>query len=129
MFIELEFESEQPIYLQIIHQIIGGIARQELKAGEKLPSVRALAADIGVNLHTVNKAYQKLKQDEYIAIHRRKGVMVNPDGPPPADTQFMDGMQEDLTPKIAEAACRNMSEEELLQIISGIYNKFRREEQ
>lgn len=127
MFIEINFESEQPIYSQIVHQIIGGIARRELAEGESLPSVRALAADIGVNLHTVNKAYQQLKQDDYIVIHRRKGVTVNPDGPPVADEVFMEALKSEMMPKIAEAACRNLEKAELLKVVSDLYEDFRRD--
>ncbi|WLV25019.1 GntR family transcriptional regulator [Aciduricibacillus chroicocephali] len=125
MFIEINFEAEQPIYSQIVHQIIGGIARNDLSAGESLPSVRALAADIGVNLHTVNKAYQQLKQDGYIIIHRRKGVTVHPDGPPIADEAFIESLKAELMPKVAEAACRNLQQEELMEIVRDIYNSFR----
>ena len=62
MYIQLDFESEIPIYEQLKDEIIMGIAKKQLLPGERLPSVRALASDIGINLHTVNKAYQQLKQ-------------------------------------------------------------------
>ena len=59
MLIELDMTSDKPIYIQLKEQIIEGIARQDLKPGDDLPSVRALASDIGINLHTVNKVYQQ----------------------------------------------------------------------
>src|SRR5690625_1715639 len=65
MFIQLDFESDLPIYEQLKNEIIIGIAKKQLLPGERLPSVRALASDIGINLHTVNKAYQQLKQEGY----------------------------------------------------------------
>ena len=82
MYIELDFESETPIYEQLKNQIIIGIAKKQFQPGERLPSVRALASDIGINLHTVNKAYQQLKQDGFLLIHRQRGVVINPEGPP-----------------------------------------------
>ncbi|ECV7489956.1 GntR family transcriptional regulator, partial [Salmonella enterica subsp. enterica serovar Muenchen] len=56
MIIQLDLQSDVPIYTQLVHQIIEGIASGRLQPGEPLPSVRSLASDIGVNLHTVNKA-------------------------------------------------------------------------
>lgn len=88
MIIHLEFESKTPIYIQLIHCIIAGIAKQELVPGERLPSVRSLAADIGINLYTVNKVYKELEQKGFILNHRQKGVVVNPEGVPKADVFF-----------------------------------------
>ena len=73
MVIELDMESEVPIYVQLRNQIVKGIGKGELKAQEKLPTVRQLAAEAGVNTMTVNKAYQILKAEGYIKIDRRHG--------------------------------------------------------
>lgn len=78
MRIELDFSSEKPIYEQLYEAIIMAMATGELVAHESLPSVRALAEEIGINLHTVNKAYNLLKDENYITIDRRKGGLVNP---------------------------------------------------
>src|SRR5690625_7689133 len=64
--IKLDFESDEPIYTQLTQQIITSIAKKELLPGERLPSVRALAADIGINLHTVIKPYKQLNQGGFI---------------------------------------------------------------
>lgn len=121
MIIQLDFESEKPIYQQLTEQIIEGIAKGDLQCGELLPSVRSMAADIGINLHTVNKSYQQLKAGGYIVIHRRKGVVVNPEGPPEADHAFRENLQESLRPYIAESLCRGLSQEEFQQFVSSIY--------
>ncbi len=60
MKLELDFSSSKSIYLQIEDNLIKSIAKGELKIGESLPSVRSMAEDIGVNLHTVNKAYKSI---------------------------------------------------------------------
>ncbi|MFS0674634.1 GntR family transcriptional regulator [Ornithinibacillus sp. 179-J 7C1 HS] len=125
MLINLDFESNEPIYQQLVHQIIDGIARKELTPGEGLPSVRSLAADIGINLHTVNKAYQQLKQDGFIQIHRQKGVVVNPDGVPKADETYRDHLKKNLRPLIAESVCRDISEEEFLKLCSNIFETYK----
>lgn len=69
--------SDIPIYTQICRQIIKGIAINDLNEGDELPSVRSMAQDLGVNLHTVNKAYNILKQGGFLIVNRRKGVVVN----------------------------------------------------
>lgn len=126
--IKLDFESDEPIYTQLTQQIITSIAKKELLAGERLPSVRALAADIGINLHTVNKAYQQLKQGGFILIHRQRGVVVNPDGTPHADQTYKEELLKKLHPFIAESICRGMNEDEFQQLCSHIFSEFKVQE-
>ena len=77
VILRIDFDSEVPIYIQIKNQVIEGIAKGEIEKDEELPSVRSLAEDIGVNMHTVNKAYNILKEEGYIRIDRRKGAIVS----------------------------------------------------
>ncbi len=77
MLLQLDFNSERPIYQQIRDQIVLGIAQGALSPGEKLPTVRALADEAGVNMMTVSKAYQLLKQEGYITTDRRSGTVVS----------------------------------------------------
>lgn len=121
ILINLDLESAIPIYEQLKDQIIIGIATGELKPSERLPSVRSLASDIGINLHTVNKAYQQLKQDEFLLIHRQRGVVVNPDGIPKADALYKASLRAKLQPLIAESIARGMSEEDLKKITADIF--------
>ncbi|CEG27228.1 GntR family transcriptional regulator [Bacillus sp. B-jedd] len=128
MYIALDLESEEPIYSQLRNQVVAGIARGELKPGEALPSVRSLAADIGINFHTVNKAYQLLKQEGFILIHRQKGVVINPDGPPPADETYLSSLGSQLKPVVAEAACRKVSKEEFIKLCNRLFEEFDKKE-
>ena len=68
--------SEEPIYRQIRAQVIEAIATGELSPGDPLPSVRSLARDLGVNLHTVNKAYAVLRDEGYLIMRGRSGAFV-----------------------------------------------------
>ena len=77
MILNLDFNSDVPIYTQITEQIIKSIANGNLKINESLPSVRNMAEEIGVNLHTVNKSYNLLKEIGYIIIDRRIGAIEN----------------------------------------------------
>lgn len=90
MILKLDFSSDEPIYLQIRNQIVMGIASGELKAGEKLPTIRALADETGINVMTVNKAYALLKQEGYISAGRRSGAVINgmPENPGPDEKQL-----------------------------------------
>ena len=62
MIIEIDFNSDEALYMQLRNQIIMGIATSQFHEGDSLPSVRQLADTIGINMHTVNKAYTVLKQ-------------------------------------------------------------------
>lgn len=124
MYINIHLDSDIPIYEQLKEAIIGGIAKKELVPGEKLPSVRALASDIGVNLHTVNKAYHQLRDDGYIVIHRQRGVVVHPDGMPKADEAYINQLKQSLHPLIAASICRDVSREEFQQICATIYQEY-----
>lgn len=110
MWIELELQSDVPIYSQIRNQVIEGMATQALKPGDELPSIRMLASDLGVNMHTVNKAYNLLKQEGFIETHRQKGVVVHPDSFPADDPSFREKLKGSLRPLIAEGICRGMDE-------------------
>lgn len=66
MYIEIEPNAETPIYTQLMYQIKLGIIKGELQAEESLPSVRSLAGDLGINMHTVNKAYNLLVEEEIL---------------------------------------------------------------
>jgi GntR family transcriptional regulator len=123
MFLTIDFQSDIPIYIQLRQQIIEGIARGTMQEGESLPSVRQLAQDIGINLHTVNKAYGFLKDDNFILMDRRKGAVIN-SRENMASGDFKTRLLEEITPIIAEVFCKGMKEEELLLEISKIYKSF-----
>lgn len=123
MLLRIDFNSEVPIYIQLKQQIIEGIADGSLKEGESLPSVRQMAEDIGINLHTVNKAYGLLRDDNFILMDRRIGAVVNSKENMRLE-RFKDRIMEDITPIIAEAYCRGISKEELMEKISDMYNGF-----
>jgi len=76
MLLRLDFSGGAPIHKQIHDQLVLGIADGRLPAGEKLPTIRALAIETGVNVMTVNKAYQALKAEGYIVTDRRGGTVV-----------------------------------------------------
>ena len=122
MIIKIDFNSDVAIYMQLRNQIIIGIAQDEIKDGESLPSVRQLADELGVNMHTVNKAYARLREDGYLKLDRRKGavVCVSLDTRP----RHLETMNVHMRMMVAEAVCKNITVEEMHQIISDIYREF-----
>ena len=76
MIIKIDEYSDVPIYMQIRNQIVMGISSGELMPGEQLPTVRALALEMGINTMTVSKTYQILKNEGYITTDRKNGARV-----------------------------------------------------
>jgi len=76
MFLVVDHASSVPIYQQIRAEVVAAIARGELQPGDRLPSVRMLASDLGVNLHTVNKAYAILRDEGHLDMRGRSGAFV-----------------------------------------------------
>ena len=123
MILKIDFESELPIYEQLKRQIIYGIASGQLEKGESLPSVRQMAEDIGINLHTVNKSYNILKAEGYLIIDRRAGAMVASSLPKNTE-EFNEKLKDDLEYIVSEAYCRGIKKEEFLNLCSDIFKKY-----
>ena len=121
MILEVDFNSEEALYIQLRNQIIVGIATNRLKEGEPLPSVRQLAESIGINMHTVNKAYTVLKQEGFVKVDRRRGAVIAIDADRISD---LEQMRESLRDILARASCRNISREEVHALIDEIYEEY-----
>lgn len=125
MILKVDFDLDVPIYLQIRNGIVVGIANKQLKEGDELPSVRGLAEDIGVNMHTVNKSYSMLKDDGYIKIDRRKGAIVS-FNLKNNNEEFLNKLQENMEIYIAECINRGISLESFKYKIEEIFNNYRK---
>lgn len=121
MIIEIDFNSDEAIYVQLRNQIVMGIATEQLHAGESLPSVRQLANHLGVNMHTVNKAYGMLKQEGYLMLDRRKGAVISVQTK--EKHQEVEAMNMELRMTIAQAICKDISREEMYHIINQLYDE------
>ena len=121
MLIEIDFNSEEAIYVQLCNQIILGIATSKLQEGENLPSVRQLADTIGINMHTVNKAYSVLKQEGFVTIDRRRGAVISIDSD---KIRALEEMKEELRVLLAKGSCRNISRAEVHELIDEIYEEY-----
>jgi len=121
MMIEIDFNSDDAIYLQLCNQIILGIATSQFHEGEQLPSVRTLAETIGINMHTVNKAYSILQQEGFVKIDRRKGAVIAVDID---KLQALDEARQGLEVVLARALCKNISRNEIHNLIDQIYDEY-----
>ncbi|MCC8061246.1 MAG: GntR family transcriptional regulator [Clostridiales bacterium] len=117
----IDFESDEAIYIQLRNQIIVGIAADHIREGDTLPSVRQLADNIGVNMHTVNKAYSVLKQEGFIKLDRRRGAVVAPN----ADKLRAIGeMRKQLGVILARGICKGVARQEAHALVDEIYDYY-----
>ncbi|MCD7806529.1 MAG: GntR family transcriptional regulator [Lachnospiraceae bacterium] len=120
-YIEIDFNSDEALYLQLCHQIIQGIASTRLREGDSLPSVRQLADHIGINMHTVNKAYTVLRQEGYVKVDRRKGAVVCVD----TDRQkALEELRKELLVVLAKSSSRGISRSQVMGMIEEIYDEY-----
>lgn len=120
--IEIDFNSEEAIYMQIRNQIIWAIATAGLREGEALPSVRQMAEYAGINMHTVNKAYSVLRREGILTIDRRKGAVVRIDA---NKLYAMADLKNELKLVLAKAFCKSISRQEVHELIDEIYDEYR----
>lgn len=112
MIIEIEPTSETPIYLQLMFQIKRAVVTGELLSGDTLPSVRGLASELGVNMHTVNKAYNLLT-DEEVLIKSTKGYTVQVGEKRKANDFLKEEMKNKLEALLVDAFIHQLPEEEI----------------
>lgn len=122
MILTVDFNSTEAIYIQLRNQIIIGIAQDKIKNGESLPSVRQLADELGVNMHTVNKAYDLLRNDGYLTLDRRKGAVVCVEVN--SKVNHIANMNDGMRMMVAEAICKDISLNEMHQLVTQMYNEF-----
>ncbi len=121
MILKIDFESEEALYTQLCNQIIMGIATDMLHEGDSLPSVRQLAEEIGINMHTVNKAYAVLRQEGFLRLDRRRGAVVALDMD---KLRAYAEMKENLARIIARGICKDIGRDEVHALVDQIYDEF-----
>lgn len=121
MLLRIDFNSDEALYVQLMNQIILGIATENIREGDPLPSVRQMADSIGINMHTVNKAYSILRQEGFIKLDRRKGAVICLDVD---KIRAMEEMRQDLCVVLAKAACKGISREEVHTLVDEIYDEY-----
>ena len=121
MLIEIDFNSDEAIYIQVRNQIILGIATAEIREGDPLPSVRQMAQAVGINMHTVNKAYSLLRQEGFIQLDRRKGAVV---ALAIDKLKAVEEMKQQLRIVLAQGRCKAISREEVHELVDEIFDEY-----
>lgn len=119
MLLRLDFSSEVPIYQQIRNQVVLAIASGELKPGDRLPTIRALAEEAGINMMTASKAYQLLKQEGHITTDRRSGAVVRGGGTAAPGPETVEG----LRLRLCELRLAGLSREEILKLCERLVDE------
>ena len=121
MYLEIDYNSDEAIYMQLRNQIIIGIATSRFHEGDALPSVRQLADTIGINMHTVNKAYTVLKQEGYVKVDRRRGAVIAIDID---KLRAMEALKREMRVLLAEGSCKKITKSEVHELIDEIYEEY-----
>ena len=125
MIIEIDFNSDEALYMQLRNQIIMGIATSQFHEGDSLPSVRQLADTIGINMHTVNKAYNVLRREGFLQLDKRRGAVISIDV---NKLQALEELQEKMRILLAHGSCKKITREEVHEIVDLIYDEYEFEE-
>ena len=120
MLVEIDFDSTEALYMQLHNQIIIQIAQSVLHEGDQLPSVRSMADEIGINMHTVNKAYSLLRREGYVKIDRRSGAKVDVEYRQDSDEKEI---SDELYLLVAKARCKGISRDTLHKLVDEHYGK------
>lgn len=123
MYLSMDFNSDEALYIQLRNQIIKAIVRSELQEGENLPSVREMAETVGINMHTVNKAYAVLRQEGYLTLDRRRGAVVAVDMD---QVKAEMELAETLDMVLARAICKRVEREDVHELVDRIYDQYER---
>lgn len=121
MFFEIDFESDEALYIQLRNQIIYGIATRQFQEGDALPSVRQLAEIVGINMHTVNKAYSALRQEGLLRLDCRKGTVVSIDFD---ELKAMKELRNSLQVILAKSHCKGVAREQIHQLVDEIFREY-----
>lgn len=118
MNFELDFRSGVPIYVQIVEHVKELLARGTLKAGDQLPTVRALAQELRVNFNTVARAYRILDEMGVISTQQGRGTYILENPPPEALAQMRQQALLDLTRRyLTDARRLECTADEILRVV------------
>ena len=123
MLLTIDFSSSEPIYMQIRNAIVTGIAVGTLRDGDPLPSVRTLGAELGVNLHTVNKTYKLLQSEGFIDILRNHGTVIHAGDAAKNAARFLEGAGASMHAVVSEAITRGVDRSVIHAMIDNLYDE------
>ncbi|MCM3586710.1 GntR family transcriptional regulator [Mesobacillus maritimus] len=99
-----EFQASKPIYMQIVDKIISEIVQGKRRPGDKLPSVREMAVNMGVNPNTIQRTYTELERLKLVESRRGQGTFVA------ANEEVMEELGTEMQEEIIELFIQKMEE-------------------
>ena len=115
----INYQSREPIYEQLYNNVIRLIGMEVLRPHAKLPTVRALASELGINPNTVSKAYQMLEQNGYIYSAVGKGSFISD------NVSAIDGKKNEVKNQLGEvikaASNAGITKPEVIAIVDDVY--------
>lgn len=121
MLVSIDETDLRPIYAQLVAQIKEQIMSGSLVPGEELPSVRELSTSLGINLHTVHRAYQKLRDEGVIQLRLGRRARVAPLRKTPADREEVESrLTLRLNELVTEAFHLGLSADDFKHLVDGI---------
>jgi GntR family transcriptional regulator len=114
--ISLDRNSDETIYRQLYNQIVLNIISGNLEKGDALPSSRIMAGTLGINFHTVNQAYQRLRENGIIVIGKNKKYIIADRQHPGSESKLI----EKETEIVNEALAMGYSENDILDTVKKI---------
>lgn len=125
MLLQIDVNSEETLYTQLANQIRYGIAKGYLQPDDPLPSVRNLASELGINMHTVSKAYNKLKEEGVIIVNRSKGVRISSGVLTDRRTGYETVLEEKIRQLVSQSICNGIGEKRFLGMVKNVFKEMR----
>ena len=120
MEIYIDFNSDEAFYIQLMNQIVLGIAMDQIHEGDSLPSVRQMADAVGINMHTVNKAYSILRQEGFLKLDRRRGAVISVDM---NRLRVLSEMKQELSVALARGICSGISRQDVHALVDELFDE------
>jgi GntR family transcriptional regulator len=117
MLVRLDPSAEEPLFAQLVAQLRLAVARGEVSGGARLPAARELAESLDVNIHTVLRAYQELRDDGLIELRRGRGAVVATAG------RDHDALLEAIDAVVREARVLGLSPQATAALVKEAFRK------
>jgi GntR family transcriptional regulator len=127
MWLSVDPRASRPVYQQLVDGVKGALAKGLLSPGERLPSVRDLAATMTLNHNTVARAYQELERERLIEVVRGRGTFVAFAGPRPDRAERVAALVARIRELLVEAHHVPMDEEELAELVRSTFRAWHEE--
>jgi GntR family transcriptional regulator len=127
MWVTVDPRSPKPVFQQLVDGVKEAIAKGLLRPGDRLPSVRDLAATMMLNHNTVAKAYQELERAQIIDIVRARGAFVAAEAPPRDREERLRALTDRMRDLLVEAHYLRLEDEDIVALFASVVRAWREE--